>query len=149
MQNHPSPISSSEATGLLGQMGGVIGAGIAAACCLGVPIILSSVTALGLGFLLDDALLMPIFAAFMSWSVYLLWTSPVRRKDSRPFWLGAGGALLGSVGLWLLVTGIFPLPWSPYVGVALVITASLWNLLARLRQRGTPATCVGDKNVHC
>ena len=133
----------------MGQIGGVIGAGIAAACCLGVPIILSSVTTLGLGFLLDDALLMPIFAAFMAWSVSLHWKSPVRRQDARPFWLGLFGALLGSIGLWFLVTGLFSLPWSPYAGVSLVIAASLWNLLARLRHRRVAAICVGDKNVHC
>lgn len=148
MQDQPSRISSSETTGLLGQVGGVIGAGIAAACCLGVPILLSSVTALGLGFLLDDALLMPIFAGFMTWSVYLLWKSPVRRRDARPFWLGAGGALLGSAGLWLLVTGIRPLPWSPYLGVSLVIAASLWNLIARLHQRRAGnAAYIGDEDV--
>ncbi len=37
------------------QLGGLIGAGIAAACCLGVPAVLAALGAAGLGFLIRDA----------------------------------------------------------------------------------------------
>jgi mercuric ion transport protein len=42
---------------LIKQFGGILGAGIAAACCLGIPVILSALGAAGLGFLIHDAYL--------------------------------------------------------------------------------------------
>ena len=39
---------------------GVVGSLIAALCCLGVPTVLSIFTAIGLGFLINDAVLLPL-----------------------------------------------------------------------------------------
>jgi len=58
------------------QFSALIGAGVAAACCLGISVVLTAVGAAGLGFLVHDAY------------------------------------------LWLMVTGVHPLPWTVYVGLA-------------------------------
>ena len=43
----------------LSRFGGLFGAATAAACCLGIPVVLSAVAAVGLGFLINDAYLLP------------------------------------------------------------------------------------------
>ena len=42
------------------QFAGLVGAGIAAACCLGIPTILAALGAAGLEFLIHDAYLFPL-----------------------------------------------------------------------------------------
>lgn len=42
---------------------GLLGAVFAALCCLGVSAVVSIVTAIGLGFLLNDAVLLPFLVA--------------------------------------------------------------------------------------
>src|SRR5229473_8416309 len=39
---------------ILKQFGSLLGAGVAAACCLGVPLVLSTLGAVGLGFIIHD-----------------------------------------------------------------------------------------------
>ena len=43
----------------LQQLGALIGAAIAAACCLGIPVVISALSAAGLGFVVRDAVLFP------------------------------------------------------------------------------------------
>lgn len=47
------------------QIGTLIGSAITAACCLGLPVVISAVTAIGLGFLIHDAILVPMFMGFV------------------------------------------------------------------------------------
>ena len=109
------------------QFSSLVGAGIAAACCLGIPVVLASVGAVGLGFLIQDAYLFPIFVGFAGLSLWLLYRSARRHGDVAPFWLSLAGGLLGAGGLWLLVTGSFPLPWSVYLGLGLLLGGSVWD----------------------
>ena len=91
---------------LIKQFSGIVGAGFAAACCLGVPVVLAAVGAAGLGFLINDAYLVPIFAAFAALSLWLLYRSARGHQRMMPFWTGLAGGLVGLVGLWLMVTGL-------------------------------------------
>ncbi len=59
----------------LEQLAGLLGAGIAAACCLGIPVVLATLGAAGLGFLIHDAYLFPAFVAFAALSVWLVYRS--------------------------------------------------------------------------
>ena len=52
---------------------GIVGASVAALCCLGIPAVLSSVAALGLSFLINDAILAPLLASSL-----LLWQTGPR-----------------------------------------------------------------------
>jgi hypothetical protein len=114
---------------LLKQLSGLIGAAIAAACCLGISAVIAAVGAVGLGFLIHDAYLFPIFVGFIALSLWLLYRSARGHANLAPFWLSLGGAVFGVAGLWLLVTGLYPMPWSVYGGLALLVVGSVWDVV--------------------
>ena len=110
------------------QFGGMIGAGVAAACCLGIPVILTAIGAAGLGFLIHDAYLFPLFVVFAGYSLWTLFRSARRHGKLAPFWLGLAGGLAGATGLFLLVTGLYPLPWLVYAGLGVLLAGSIWDV---------------------
>jgi len=114
---------------LMKQLSGVVGAGVAAACCLGVPVVLAAVGAAGLGFLINDAYLVPIFGAFVALSLWLLYRSARSHASLVAFWIGLAGGLVGAVGLWLMVTGLYPKSWLIYVGLTVLVAASVWDVV--------------------
>lgn len=114
---------------LIKQFSSLIGAGIAAACCLGVSAVLAAVGAVGLGFLIHDAYLFPIFVAFVGLSLWLLYRSARGHGNLAPFWLATAGSLFGAAGLWLLVTGIYPVNWSVYAGLGVLVAGSMWDFI--------------------
>lgn len=124
---------------LFKQFSSLIGAGIAAACCLGVSAVLAAVGAVGLGFLVHDAYLLPIFVGFVGLSLWLLYRSARGHADLRPFWLALAGGLFGAAGLWLLVTGLYPINWSVYAGLGVLVAGSVWDFV-NSRQKAACAT---------
>ena len=111
------------------QFSALIGAAIAAACCLGISAVIAAVGAVGLGFLIHDAYLFPIFVGFIALSLWLLYRSARGHADLAPFWLGLGGGVFGAAGLWLSVTGLYPMPWTVYGGLALLVAGSVWDVV--------------------
>ena len=101
----------------LKQFSAMIGAGVAAACCLGISVVLTAVGAAGLGFLVHDAYLFPIFVGFVGFSVWTLYRSAISHRNLAPFWLGLAGSL------------VRPLPWTVYAGLAGLVAGSLWNAI--------------------
>lgn len=126
---------------LIKQLSGILGAGVAAACCLGVPVVLAAVGAAGLGFLINDAYLVPIFFAFTALSLWLLYRSAKGHRRLLPFWVGLAGALAGGVGLWLLVTGFYPRSWPIYVGLMALVAASVWDAVNGRRKAEHAIVC--------
>ena len=122
------------------QFASLIGAGAAAACCLGLPVVLTAMGAAGLGFLVHDAYLFPLFVGFIAFSLWMTYRSARAHADRRPFWLSLAGGVLGTVALWLMVTGLYPLPWLLYTGLAVLVAGSLWDVV---NARRTP-TCATD-----
>lgn len=110
----------------LRQFGGVLGAVVAAACCLGIPAVLAAMGALGLGFLIDDAYLFPLFAGFVTVSLWFLFDTARRHGSLAPFWAGLAGGI-GVAGLWVLITGVYPLPVSVYGGLGMLVAGSVWD----------------------
>ena len=110
------------------QFGSLFGASVAAACCLGVPLVLSTLGAVGLGFIVHDAYLLPLFVGFVALSLWTLYRSASKRALLGPFWLALTGGTAGSVGLWLLVTGKYPHTWPLYASLALLVSGSVWDL---------------------
>ena len=111
------------------QFGSLFGAGVAAACCLGVPLVLSAVGAVGLGFIVHDAYLLPLFIGFVSLNLWLLYRAARGRGRLQPFWLALCGGAVGSAGLWLLVTARYPHSWPVYSGLALLLSGSAWDVI--------------------
>lgn len=112
---------------MLKQFGAMLGAGVAAACCLGIPAVLAAMGAVGLGFLINDAYLFPIFAGFVTVSLWFLFRATRRHGSLAPFWVGLAGGVIGVVGLWLLVTGLYPLPVLVYGGLGVLVAGSVWD----------------------
>ncbi len=115
------------------QLAGLFGAAIAAACCLGVPAMLAAAGALGMGFIINDAYLFPLFAGFVAVTLRFLFRSTRAHGSLAPFWLGLGGGIVGMAGLWLLVTGVYPVSISVYAGLGALLAASIWDGLAGRR----------------
>ncbi|MDO8596925.1 MAG: hypothetical protein Q7R45_09900 [Sulfuricaulis sp.] len=112
---------------LFKQFSGLIGAGVAAACCLGISAVLAAVGAVGLGFLVHDAYLLPIFVGFVGLSLWLLYRSARGHGKLAPFWLAAAGGLFGAAGLWLLITGLYLINWAVYAGLGVLVAGSVWD----------------------
>ena len=126
---------------LLQQFSGIIGAGVTAACCLGVPAVLAALGAAGLGFLIKDAYLTPIFVAFVTLSLWFLLQSARRHANLVPFWFGLSGGLAAVAGLWLLVTGFYPKSWPVYAGLVALVAASVRNAVGGRRAAATAQAC--------
>jgi|GEM_PF-368423 len=128
----------------LGQWLGNFGALFAAACCLGLPLVLSAVTAVGLGFILDDALLFPLFAASLAVSLWFSYHRGRQIKELTPFWVAGGGALLATFALWFTVTGLSPQNWAVYVGLAIFLGAQVWGAIREKQSQPCEASCETD-----
>jgi mercuric ion transport protein len=128
---------------LIKQFSGILGAAVAAACCLGVPVVLAAIGAAGLGFLVNDAYLFPIFVAFVALSLWLLYRSARRHQNLVPFWVALAGGLAGAAALWLLVTGFYPKSWPViYAGLTVFVAASVWDVVHGRRRVAARATVV-------
>ena len=69
---------------LLSQLLGLFGTGFAAACCLGLPLALSALSAAGLSFLAKDAYLFPVFVGFLILTIWLLYRSCKTHDNRKP-----------------------------------------------------------------
>lgn len=105
---------------LLKQFASVLGAGFAAACCLGVASALAVLSAVGAGFLIHDAFLIPLYLLMLGLSAWLLYCSARAHGDLTPFWAGLGGLLVAFAGLWMS-------PALVYAGLAALIACSVWD----------------------
>ncbi|MDX8410263.1 MAG: hypothetical protein R8K46_00110 [Mariprofundaceae bacterium] len=113
---------------------GSLGAVLFGACCLALGPVLAALSAAGLGFLINDAILIPLLVLFLGIAVWGL--AAARKKHARigPLALGVTGAVGAVAGLW-----VFP-PLS-YASLAAVLSASIWDfvLLRRCRTSCEPA----------
>lgn len=106
------------------QMTSLIGTAITAACCLGLPIVLSALTAIGLGFLIHDAILIPLFIGFIGFNLWMLNRSSNKQETCAteamtPFKLAATGGAISILGLLLSVAGIGLATLLIYIGLGL------------------------------
>ncbi len=110
------------------QLASTMGAAFAAACCLGVTAIVSALTAVGAGFLINDAILFPLYFALLALSVWLLYRSARAHRNLFPFWLGLGGAAIAAAGLWIN-------PLLVYAGLLVLVGGNVTDFV-RGRLRG-------------
>jgi len=113
----------------LSQFSALFGSAVAAACCLGVPVVLSAMGALGLGFIIQDAYLMPLFTGFVAFTLWSLYRSSRSKHYMPPFWLGSVAGVVSVISLWLTVTGIYPLTVVITLSLVLLVAGSVWNLI--------------------
>jgi mercuric ion transport protein len=103
---------------------GVVGAIVATLCCLGVTAVVSVVAALGLGFLINDAVLAPLLVLSLVLVVWGLVSGWRRHGNSSAFALGI------SAGVTLVVFAYLhqskPLA---YLSMAGLVTATVLNVV--------------------
>jgi|SRR5579883_2630625 mercuric ion transport protein len=109
---------------------GVGGALFAALCCLGFPALLSILSAIGLGFLVNDAILLPLLIVFLLATIAGLWAG-MRHHGSRLALVvgsASAAALIGFVFVWFnsVLAGL---------SIAGLVVASGLNVWLRVRQR--------------
>lgn len=113
---------------LVKQFASLGGSAFAAACCLGATAVLSALSAIGAGFLINDAILLPAYAALLALSLWLLYRSTRAHGDLRPFWLGVAGCVAAFAGLFVGAAVVV-------AGLAVMVSASVWDF--RNLRRGT------------
>lgn len=109
---------------------GITGSILAALCCLGVTAVVSVLSSIGLGFLINDRVLLPLLLGFLALAVAGLGIDA--RHHHHPSALIV--AVASGIALFLF-TWVAPSRPAAYAGIAGLIAASLWNL----RLRRTPA----------
>ena len=77
-------------------------------------------TAIGAGFLINDAFLIPVYLGLLALSVWLLYSTSRSHGNLAPFWTGLAGAVVAFAGLWIL-------PALVYAGLAALISGSVWD----------------------
>ncbi|MCL6505505.1 MAG: MerC domain-containing protein [Bryobacteraceae bacterium] len=107
---------------------GVAGSFIAAACCLGLPAILAILTAIGLGFIVHDAVLVPLLVVFLAVTLLGLWFGYRVHKRRTSLLLASVSAVF--IVFFIL---IWTVPAAVYFGIAGLIAATLLNVLHRRR----------------
>jgi mercuric ion transport protein len=102
-------------------LGGVLGSGFALLCCAGAAPVLGLLSAIGLGFLINDAVLIPLLLLALGVTGWGLRQG--RRCHGRH-----SALLVGLVGAAVTVGGLYL--WLPlaFVGFGAVLLASVWNL---------------------
>lgn len=123
---------------MLKQIGGTTGAVFAGACCLGFAPLLAALGAVGLGFLIRDAVLLPLFLLFLGLTLWSLWASRASHHQPGPFYLGLGSAIAAFAALWFLV----PLAYAGLLGL---IAAAAWDIVTLRRGRVMPASRESDR----
>ena len=102
-------------------LGGVFGSGLALLCCAGAAPVLGLLSAIGLGVLINDAVLIPLLLLALGVTGWGLRQG--RRCHGR-----ASALLLGLAAAALTIGGLYV--WLPlaFVGFGGVVLASIWNL---------------------
>jgi SAM-dependent methyltransferase len=137
----PAPLGRAAAE--LGK--GLAGVGVAVfawLACAGAPAVLAALGAIGARSLATHAYMFPIYAAFIGFSVWLLWRAGRVRGEMRPFWLAVPSGALAIGATWIALLGLAPgalALWS-YAGIAGVVGASVWSFLATRR----PGNCLDE-----
>lgn len=101
-------------------------------------------SAVGLGFLLDETYLLPLTVVFLAIAAGALAFRASRRRGYGPFVLGLAAAAM-------VLVGKFSFESDPgmYAGLALLVTASIWNGWPRRRASvACPACVTGDSATH-
>lgn len=104
------------------QISGSMGSIFASLCCLGFAPILAALSAAGLGFVISDAILIPLLAAFLSLALWGIKSSQKRHGKTPPFYVGAGGAVAALVGIFVFIP-------VHAIGLITLVGASIWDIV--------------------
>ena len=105
---------------------GFLGTLFASLCCLGVSVVVAPLTAIGLGFLINDLLLLPLVLVFLLITLWGLYTGWKRHGVRPPFFLGTFAAVL-------LIPSFFVSAYFAAFLLMLLLASTIWNTAAAVR----------------
>lgn len=108
---------------------GVVGAVFAALCCMGAPIIVGVLGAIGLSWLRQDAILWPLMFLSLGVAVWGLERDRRRHGAATPLMLAGSGAAALAAGV-VFVHGQ-PARLLIYGGTLALVIATTWNIMVR------------------
>lgn len=108
---------------------GVGGSLFAALCCLGFPALVSIVSAVGLGFIINDAVLIPLLLAFLLVTLVGLYLGMRHHHEPWALILGGVSAVVTFVFIVFATNKVLA-----GIGIAGLIGASILNVVLRSRQ---------------
>ena len=112
------------------------------ACPACWPAYAGLLSSVGLGFLLDEAYLFPLTAAFLFMAVGALAFRATTRRGYGPFVLGLAAALIVLAGKFT-----FGLNAAMYGGIAVLVSASVWNAWPIRGKDAKCQACVPDPSL--
>jgi len=110
-----------------------VGSLFTALCCLGFPALLSLLSAIGLGFIVNDAILIPLLLLFLGVTIVGLYLGVRHHHRWAALVLGAVSALITAVFIALIPNGVLA-----GIGIAGLIGASLLNVWLQKSAAGHP-----------
>lgn len=113
------------------QITGSIGSIFASLCCLGFAPVLAALSAAGLGFVISDAILIPLLALFLSLALWGMKGSQKKHGKTVPFYIGVAGAVAALVGIFVFIP-------IHVIGLITLVGASIWDIVLL---RKSPASC--------
>ena len=105
-----------------GQISAITGVIISALCCIGFPVLIGIFVSLGLGFLINDFILLPILGIAL---IYLGYSSYGFGKSNNKIFV----FYLTILSRLLIVIGVFFGKWIAFAGIAGIIFTSLYPLI--------------------
>ncbi len=99
---------------------GTVGATFAGLCCVGMPVVLALLSAIGLGFLASHMIFVPLMVLFLILTGYSLAASWKRHGRKEPLTLFGVSAAVIAVTMWFSSIGFV-------TGLAGVIAATVMN----------------------
>ncbi|MER3446275.1 MAG: hypothetical protein C4291_05260 [Candidatus Dadabacteria bacterium] len=109
-----------------------LGSIFAALCCIGTPALLAFLSSIGVGFLINDKILIPLLVVFLGISIGSVYKSFKSHGRKESLILVIVSAIVVFVAIWfskLLV----------YIGLVGLIAASVWDIY--LRKTCKPESC--------
>jgi mercuric ion transport protein len=106
---------------------GIAGTIFAALCCLGFPALISIISAVGLGFLINDATLVPLLVVFLLVTLIGLYLGIRHHCSWMAFALGAISAIVIFIAVGVVSNKLLAI-----VGIAGLIVASVLNVWLRM-----------------
>jgi mercuric ion transport protein len=105
---------------------GIFGSFVAALCCLGAPAVVSFVAAIGLGFLIKDAILLPLMILFLLLTLLGLYLGYRAHRSVWPLILGIMSSLVALFFVFGHMVKVIA-----YLAIAGLVLASILNVIAR------------------
>jgi mercuric ion transport protein len=81
-------------------LGSCIGSGLTVLCCLGTPAIIGFLSAIGVGFLVHDAILIPLLISFLGLNLWSIYRSTKQHGQKLIFSIATVSAILILSGIW-------------------------------------------------